>query len=118
MKVKFLKNFNGSDDGIILKRFREDGTFRVPFDLSLGLARVAIENGYAIEEVERELTIEEIINLEIDEQEAEELVEVESDEDIIDIDDEEVEEVKEKTSVPKFVKNKDKVKDKKKAKKK
>ena len=52
MQIKFLKPFNGSEDGINLKRFKAEGIYNVPSDLTLELAEIAIDNGYAEHYVE------------------------------------------------------------------
>jgi zona occludens toxin (predicted ATPase) len=49
LQIKFLKNFNGSDDGIKLKRFKAEGIYNIPSDLGLELANIAINNKYAIQ---------------------------------------------------------------------
>ena len=69
MKLTFLKNFNGSDDGVNLKRFKTGGTYTVPSDLTPELAKVAIDNKYAVREpepffVQREVpTVEEDVEI-------------------------------------------------------
>lgn len=110
MKLKFLKYAQGADDGITLKRFKEGGTYNVPSDLGFELAKVFIDNKFAVELEEEKPKLAEIIveekllpptNLDG------EIIELE--EEIVDV--EAVEDIMER--VKKFAKNNNKKDDKK-----
>jgi hypothetical protein len=79
--IKFLETVNGSDDGVNLKRFKTGGIYKIPSDLSKELAKVFIENEYAVEIEEKEIKeFQQIKNLDLEETEIIDIEEIEKEE--------------------------------------